>query len=90
MVMVDIAQGQPIYAEGLWGQPDKTWEGKLTEFEDRGINSIPFKHYRVLKVNNPIHRGDMRTYRPYQRDVWLPGDLRQQLKKLQKEYGKDE
>lgn len=73
MVIVDIAQGQPLYVEGLWGHPDKSWDGKLTEWEDdRGINSIPFKHYRVLKVKDPAYRGDLRTSRPEFRREWLP------------------
>jgi hypothetical protein len=72
MVVVDIAQGQPIYAEGLWGQPNKSWEGKLSEWEDRGINSIPFKHYRVLKIKDPIYKGDIRTSKPEHKNVWLP------------------
>lgn len=82
MVVVDIAQGQPVYAEGLWGHPDKSWEGKLTEWDDRGINSIPFKHYRVLKVNNPVHRGDIRTSWKVFTDEWLPGDLKSRLEEL--------
>ncbi len=72
MVIVDIAQGQPIYAEGLWGYQDKSWEGKLSEWEDRGINSIPFKYYRVLKIKNPINRGDIRTSNPEHIKRWLP------------------
>lgn len=62
MVIVDVAQGQPIYAEGLWGYPGKTWEGKLREW-DGGINDIPYKHYRVLKVNNIVNKGDARARR---------------------------
>ncbi len=59
MVTVDIAQGQPIYAEGLWGHPNKSWEGKLREW-DGGINSIPYKHYQIMKVENVISKGDGR------------------------------
>jgi len=76
MVVVDIAQGQPIYAEGLWGHPDKSWEGKLTEWEDRGINSISYKHYRVLKINNPVKRGDSRTRDPEFIKTWLPESIK--------------
>lgn len=82
MVVVDIAQGQPIYAEGLWGHPEKSWEGKLTEWEDRGINSIPYRHYRVLKVENPINRGDIRTSWPSHKNVWIPQSIRTRLKEL--------
>ena len=59
MVIVDIAQGQPIYAEGLWGHPGKSWEGKLREWEG-GVNSIPYKHFQVMKVENAIKKGDGR------------------------------
>jgi hypothetical protein len=59
MVVIDIAQGQPVYAERLSENSGKLWEGKLHEWTDRGINSIPFKHYRVLKVNNPVRRRDL-------------------------------
>ncbi len=60
MVLVDMAQGQPIYAEGLWAYPEKTWKGKLREW-DGGINNIPYKHFRVLKVGETIKRGDARS-----------------------------
>ena len=59
VVIVDVAQGQPIYAEGLWGHPNKSWEGKLREW-DGGISDIPFKHYQVMKVENAVQKGDTR------------------------------
>ena len=59
MVIVDAAQGQPIYVEGLWGHPDKSWEGKLREW-DGGINSIPYKYYQIMKIENVIKKGDTR------------------------------
>ena len=59
MVIVDIAQGQPIYAEGLWGHPGKSWEGKLREW-DGGIGSIPYKNYQIMNVENAIKKGDNR------------------------------
>ncbi len=62
MVVVDVAGGQPIYAEGLYGHPGKSWEGKLREW-DGGINAIPYDHYRVLKIKNPQNRGDERSRR---------------------------
>jgi hypothetical protein len=65
MVLVDIAQGQAIYAEGLWGQPGKTWDGKLREIG--GISKIPYKCYRVLKIENSVKKGDGRS--KFQ-DVW--------------------
>lgn len=60
MVIVDVAEGQPVYAEGLWAHPDKSWDGKLRGW-DGGINSIPYDHYRVLKVENVQHQGDERS-----------------------------
>ena len=60
MVVVDVAQGQPIYAEGLWGHTDKSWEGILREWEG-SINSIPYGHYRIQKVANVINKGDARS-----------------------------
>ncbi len=75
MVVVDIAQGQPIYAEGLWGHLEKSWEGKLHEWEDKGINAIPFKHYRVLKVKNPVNKGDIRTSMRSFKNIWLPDSI---------------
>ncbi|MFN8254396.1 MAG: hypothetical protein U0W24_01825 [Bacteroidales bacterium] len=57
-VVVDIAQGTPLYAEGLWAQKGKTWEGKLRKM--KGINYIPLEHYRVLKVGPVTKKGDGR------------------------------
>lgn len=82
MVVVDIAQGQPLYVEGVWTDPNKSWEGELSEWENKGINAIPFKHYRVLKVENPVYRGDTRTSRESHRKEWLPGDLPEKLEQL--------
>ncbi len=66
MVIVDVAQGQPIYAEGLWGHPEKSWEGKIRDWNG-GINDIPYDHYRVLKVENAVKKGDARFRR---RSYW--------------------
>jgi len=83
MVVVDIAQGQPIYAEGLWGHPDKSWEGKLREWNHQGIDAIPYKNYRILKVENAINKGDIRTSLPSHKNVWLPDSVRTKLSELQ-------
>lgn len=60
MVLVDIAEGQPIYAEGLWGHPGKSWEGKLPHGAG-GISQIPYRDYRMLKTFPATHRGDSRS-----------------------------
>jgi hypothetical protein len=59
MVVVDAAGGSPIYAEGLWGHPEKSWTGILREWEG-GINSIPYENYRVLKLPETVKKGDAR------------------------------
>ena len=61
MVLVDWAGGQPIYTEGLYGHPGKSWKGKLREWENNGINSIPYANYRVLKANLIVHKGDAKS-----------------------------
>jgi hypothetical protein len=58
-VIVDAGGGSPLYAEGLYGHPGKSWKGVIREW-DGGINSIPLDHYRVLKVSNVVHMGDGR------------------------------
>lgn len=59
MVLVDIAQGQPVYAEGLWGHPGRSWKGKLRP--TGGLSTIPYSDYRVL-VTGPVTRmGDGRS-----------------------------
>ena len=60
MVLVDIAQGQPVYAEGLWGHPGKSWDGKLPH-GNCGITKIPFNRYRMLKSAPATHEGDGRS-----------------------------
>jgi hypothetical protein len=57
MVLVDYAGGNVIYAEGLYGKKDRSWDGKIREWSG-GIIKIPVEHYRVLKVQNPIYDGD--------------------------------
>jgi len=65
MVLVDIAQGQPVYAEGLWGHPGKSWDGKLRS--TGGLSTIPYSNYRVLVTGTAVAMGDGRSkYSP----VW--------------------
>jgi len=59
MVIVDNAGGSTMYAEGLWGHADKSWDGVLRDW-DGGLNTIPLDHYRVLKIGEITHRGDGR------------------------------
>ena len=59
MVLVDIAQGQPVYAEGLWGHPGKSWKGKLRS--TGGLSTIPYSHYRMLKMGPATYKGDGRS-----------------------------
>lgn len=60
MVLVDIAQGQPLYAEGLWGHPGKSWDHKLPHGSG-GISKIPYRHFRMLKAGPVTHQGDGRS-----------------------------
>ena len=60
MVLVDIAEGQPVYAEGLWGQPGKSWKGKLPHGVG-GISKIPLTHFRMIRTGPVTHQGDGRS-----------------------------
>ena len=59
LVLVDIAEGQPIYAEGLWGHPGRSWKGKLRS--TGGLSTIPYGYYRMLKTGPVTHKGDGRS-----------------------------
>ncbi len=58
-VLVDYADGNVIYAEGLYGQNQYSWAGKLREWSG-GIVTIPLEDYRVLAVKNSVHEGLVR------------------------------
>ena len=60
MVLVDIAEGQPLYAEGLWGHPGKSWQGKL-DHGVGGISAISYDHFRMLKTGEAVKMGDGRS-----------------------------
>lgn len=60
IVIVDWGGGQALYGEGLWGHPGKSWNG-LLRFEG-GISKIPYKHYRVIKMDSVINKGDDRRW----------------------------
>jgi len=59
MVLVDVAQGQPVYAEGLWGHPGRSWKGKLRS--TGGLSTIPYSNYRVLITGPATPMGDGRS-----------------------------
>lgn len=59
MVLVDIAEGQPIYAEGLWGHPGRSWKGKLRS--TGGLSTIPYSAYRMLQMGPVTREGDGRS-----------------------------
>jgi hypothetical protein len=64
MVLVDVAQGSTLYAEGLWGHPGRSWKGMLRKYE--GIKSLPVDRYRVLELGPVTRKGDARSLkRPY-------------------------
>jgi len=64
MVLVDVAQGSTLYAEGLWGHPGRSWKGVLRKAE--GIKSIPVERYRVLELSPVTRKGDGRSLKkPY-------------------------
>lgn len=62
MVLVDMAEGPPIYVEGLWDQPDKSWEGVLPT-QAAGLKEIKFEYFRVLKVGETVKKGDISVVR---------------------------
>jgi hypothetical protein len=55
MVDTDNARGNCICAEGLYGHPDRSWDGLLDEDDLRGI---PLECYRVLKLGPIVPEGD--------------------------------
>jgi len=68
-VVVDFASGSVLYGELLSKNSAKTWDGLVREW-DGGINSIPVKHYRVLKLGKIINKGDGKRF--FKKDV-VPG-----------------
>ena len=69
MVVVDIAGANTLYGEGLWSRPGKSWDGKVRE-DQGGISSIPLDHYRVLKINNIVKKGDSYTKIMHDQGFW--------------------
>ncbi len=48
MVCVDFAGGNTLYGEGLWGHPDKSWEGLL---EQSDLQKLTWDKFRLLKMD---------------------------------------
>jgi len=57
MVNLDNAGGNVVYAEGLYGKPELTWDGILSPDE---LERIPLDKYRVIKLGSLIELGDSR------------------------------
>lgn len=64
-VNVDVAGGTVLYAEGLYGQDSRSWDGLLTGDVLRGID---IRHYRVLKTP-PVKSGG-KAHPPERRGTW--------------------
>ena len=56
-VCVDGAGGNVIYAEGLYGSPDKNWDGLLTH---EALEPLGYPHFRLLRMDGLIQQGDVR------------------------------
>jgi hypothetical protein len=54
-VNVDGARGNCIYAEGLYGHADRSWDDIMAPDD---LRCIPMEHYRILKLENIVHKGD--------------------------------
>jgi len=59
MVNVDCARANTFYGEGLYGQPDQSWDGILRPDE---FKRVPLECYRVLRLPPITAMGD--GYRP--------------------------
>ncbi|MEQ8705924.1 MAG: hypothetical protein RIC19_18490 [Phaeodactylibacter sp.] len=58
IVIVDFAVGTTTYAEGLWYDDHRSWDGILRGWnEPGGIKSIPVEHYRVLDASERVQQG---------------------------------
>ncbi len=57
MVNVDGAGGTVVYAEGLYHDPARSWDGLIDESE---LKRIPLSHFRVVQLQPVMTRGDGR------------------------------
>jgi hypothetical protein len=58
MVNVDGANGTCLYVEGLYGDPERSWDGVLDDEDE--LKRIPVQHFRVLRLEDVIPMGDGR------------------------------
>lgn len=56
-VCVDGAGGNVIYVEGLYGSPDRSWEGTLAH---QALEILGYEHFRLLRMDGLVHEGDVR------------------------------
>ena len=56
-VCVDGAGGNVIYVEGLYGSPDRSWEGRLAH---EALETLGYEHFRLLRMDGLVHEGDVR------------------------------
>lgn len=61
---VDGAGGNVLYAEGLYGHPDKSWDGLLAPDD---LRAIPMARYRILQLGAVIGKGD-KAHKHFQPD----------------------
>ena len=58
MVVVDFAVGSTTYAEGLWYDEARSWDGLIRGWDEAGgIKTIPVRHYRVLDPSENLRQG---------------------------------
>ncbi|GAB4408000.1 MAG: hypothetical protein OHK0039_10820 [Bacteroidia bacterium] len=73
MVIVDFARGSTLYAEGLWYDDTRSWQGLLRGWsEPGGIKSIPVQHYRVLDPSDRLRSGGDRKKAFFQESFDMP------------------
>ncbi|MFD2384768.1 hypothetical protein ACFSWD_27255 [Paenibacillus xanthanilyticus] len=76
-VMTDYAGGVTLYGEGLWSNPDKSWNGMLDE---DGLRKIPFDRYRFIESGATVEKGMVpmphrHLFREYHKKTGLPEDI---------------
>lgn len=59
-VNVDNCGGKAIYGEGLYGDPERSWHGLLTE---DALTGIALSHYRILEIGTTVNKGNRKRKR---------------------------